>query len=67
MSEYEDEECLEDECEQETEAEVNSHGVPYPCISCQMECDGWDARYCCTLCMWYDDDPDCDNCDPMDI
>ena len=34
---------------------------------CQMECDGWDARYCCTLCMWYDDEPDCSNCNPMDV
>ena len=41
----------------------------YPCDNCgdSVFCDGWEAQYCCTLCRWYDDDPDCDNCDPMDI
>lgn len=41
---------------------------PCPCDTCasQDSCDGWDARYCCTLCQWYGM-TDCDNCDPMDI
>ena len=42
---------------------------PCPCdsCSCQDSCDGWEARYCCALCRWYQNDPDCDNCDPRDI
>ena len=41
---------------------------PCPCDACSNRdyCDGWDARYCCTLCQWYGM-TDCDNCDPMDI
>lgn len=41
---------------------------PCPCDTCasQDSCDGWDARYCCTLCQWHGM-TDCDNCDPMDI
>ena len=41
----------------------------YPCDSCSDRefCDGWEARYCCTLCHWYSDEPDCDDCDPWDI
>ena len=40
-----------------------------PCDSCpsQDSCDGWEARWCCRLCLWYNEDPDCDSCDPMDI
>lgn len=40
----------------------------YPCDTCSRRdyCDGWDARFCCTLCQWYGM-TDCDNCDPMDI
>ena len=39
-----------------------------PCDTCANRdyCDGWDARFCCTLCMWYGD-PNCGDCDPMDI
>ena len=42
---------------------------PCPCDSCssQDSCDGWEARYCCRLCRWYNEDPDCENCDTMDI
>ncbi len=41
----------------------------YPCNTCATadSCDGWEARFCCTLCYYYNDEPDCDNCDPMDI
>ena len=41
---------------------------PCPCDTCanRDHCDGWDARFCCTLCQWYGM-TDCDNCDPMDI
>ena len=43
----------------------------YPCDDCPSRdaCDGWEARFCCTLCRWnYDDnDPPCEDCDPMDI
>lgn len=41
----------------------------YPCDTCktQESCDIWEARFCCTLCYYYDDEPDCENCDPMDI
>ena len=39
----------------------------YPCDTCDMSCDGWEARYCCTLCQYYDDHPDCDDCDPWEI
>lgn len=21
-----------------------------PCVGCEYECDGWEARYCCDLC-----------------
>ena len=41
---------------------------PCPCDTCNTKdfCDGWEARYCCTLCQWLGT-TDCDNCDPMDI
>ncbi len=41
----------------------------YLCDTCCHRdfCDGWEARFCCTLCHYYSDDPDCENCDPMDI
>lgn len=44
-------------------------GDNYPCDTCadRDHCDGWDAQFCCTLCMWGNDEPDCENCDPMDI
>lgn len=40
-----------------------------PCDDCPDydHCDGWEMRFCCTLCRWYNDDPDCRECDPMDI
>lgn len=40
----------------------------YPCDDCQNRdtCDGWEARFCCTLCH-YNGLEDCDNCNPMDI
>lgn len=41
----------------------------YPCNACidRDRCDGWEARFCCTLCRYDNADPDCDNCDPWDI
>lgn len=41
---------------------------PCPCDNCpdRDHCDGWDARYCCTLCMWHGE-PDCEDCNPWDI
>lgn len=41
----------------------------YPCDSCcdRDRCDGWEARFCCTLCRYDNADPDCDDCDPWDI
>ena len=49
--------------------EDNELETDYPCNSCARadSCDGWEAQYCCTLCLYYNDNPDCDNCDPMDI
>jgi len=40
-----------------------------PCHTCDRQefCDGWEAQFCCKLCLYYNDDPDCENCDPMDI
>ena len=40
----------------------------FPCNDCPKAdwCDGWEARYCCTLCEYYGGS-DCDNCDPYDI
>ena len=40
----------------------------YPCDNCPEAefCDGWEARYCCTLCEYYGG-RNCDDCDPMDI
>lgn len=38
-----------------------------PCARCKNTCDGWEARYCCTLCHYISDEPDCDSCDPWDI
>jgi hypothetical protein len=31
----------------------NIDGDPWPCDDCGMECDGWEAQACCTLCAWY--------------
>lgn len=64
-----EDECLVDKWffgEQEIEDE---HEDGHPCNTCSKAdyCDGWDAQFCCTLCYYYSDDPDCENCDPMDI
>ena len=37
-----------------------------PCDSCEIQCDSWEARYCCDLCHFLGCE-DCENCDPMDI
>ena len=63
-----EDECLVDKWffgEQEIENEEDCH----PCSTCPKQdyCDSWDAQFCCTLCYYYDDEPDCENCDPMDI
>jgi len=41
----------------------------YPCNACDWDCDPWEARYCCTLCHYEhgDEEPDCEDCDPMDV
>ena len=39
----------------------------YPCKTCDLHCDFWEAKYCCTLCHWYSDNPDCEDCNPWDI
>ena len=42
----------------------------YPCNNCPTKdyCDGWDAQFCCTLCMYlYEDDTPCDTCNSEDI
>lgn len=42
----------------------------YPCDDCDMKhnCDGWDAQFCCTLCMYlYGDETPCDTCNSEDI
>lgn len=41
----------------------------YPCDTCASKdgCDGWEARFCCKMCYYFSDEPDCENCDPMDI
>ena len=43
-----------------------------PCETCDRAewCDGWEAQFCCTLCMWENGGeypPWCDDCDPWDI
>ena len=45
------------------------HEVEYPCDTCSVadSCDMWEAKYCCDLCHYYSEDPDCENCDPSDI
>lgn len=41
----------------------------FPCTNCSDKdhCDGWEARFCCTLCRYDNANPDCDDCDPWDI
>lgn len=57
-------ECIIDKWESEDIEDDN-----YPCNTCDRKdgCDSWDAQFCCTLCYYHSDDPDCENCDPMDI
>ena len=53
-----------------SDSELNyDDGYEYPCDSCAQRdtCDGWDAQFCCRLCHFHNDDPDCSNCDPSDI
>jgi len=40
-----------------------------PCDDCGANCDYWDSKYCCIYCRWQygDIEPDCENCDPMDV
>ena len=38
----------------------------YPCNHCDQKCEGWDARFCCTLCH-YNGTEECENCDSWDI
>ena len=48
----------------------NDDDYDNPCDTCPDadHCDHWEARFCCTLCRsGGNDNPDCDNCDPMDI
>ena len=47
------------------ELKSNTH----PCDICDRKdsCDTWEAKFCCALCYYYSDEPDCDNCDPTDI
>ena len=44
-------------------------GLVYPCESCDKydNCDPWEAGYCCALCHYHNENPDCENCDPWDI
>lgn len=60
-----EDECLWDQFNNEDEEIDND----YPCHSCPKAdfCDGWDAQFCCTLCHYYNPDPDCDMCNDMDI
>ncbi len=41
----------------------------HPCVNCSSRdsCDCWDSQFCCTLCHYYNDNPDCSSCDPSDI
>lgn len=37
-----------------------------PCDICDMDCDYWEAQFCCRLCRYMGVE-NCDDCDPMDI
>jgi hypothetical protein len=39
-----------------------------PCETCDKAetCDGWEAAYCCALCI-YNGAEHCEDCDSMDI
>ena len=41
----------------------------YPRETCASRdsCDPLEATYCCTLCRWQNEEPDCGSCDPWDI
>lgn len=58
--------CTDNEYEYYEEDDYNGG---HPCDTCSSRdlCDGWEAQFCCTLCHYYDDYPDCEHCDPMDI
>lgn len=51
-----------------TDFEEDDDDDDYPCNDCGWKdsCDGWEARFCCTLCR-YMGGGDCDDCNPMDI
>lgn len=55
--------------EEEDNTEYDDEYDNYPCSTCASKdsCDGWEAEFCCTLCHYYNDEPDCEKCDPMDI
>lgn len=40
----------------------------HPCTDCGWRdvCDGWEAQFCCELCMYLGIEH-CDDCDPSDI
>lgn len=42
---------------------------PCPCDDCldYDHCDGWEARFCCSICRWQCEEPDCESCNPWDI
>ena len=49
--------------------DMNKYDDYCPCVGCEYECDDWEARYCCDLYQWLSGvgEPDCDDCDTMDI
>ena len=58
-----------EERDEERDDERDEERDEDPCHTCDRQefCDGWEAQFCCTLCRYYNDDPDCEYCDPMDI
>ena len=46
-------------------------GEESPCETCDRKdwCDGWEAQFCCALCIWQNggEPPWCDDCDPWNI
>ena len=52
--------------ERENMTEKDWDDIDYPCDNCGMDCDGWEAQFCCRLCE-YRGGGNCDDCDPMDI
>ena len=45
----------------------NQNADIYPCDTCDLKdnCDDWEAKLCCALCYYHNEEPDCDSCDPM--